>query len=93
MKTFANKKTTISDGKKELTYKDLIISCLNFIPQSGLDREEMKKRDRIEKACETKGDIKFEDADAHNLKTCVAQVKWMFRHKELTEFLDEIGIL
>lgn len=93
MKTFKNKTTSISDGKKELTYKDLILFCLNYIQEGGLDREAMKKRDRIEKACETKGDIEFEDADAHNLKEIAQIVRWPFRHKEVIEFLDAINEL
>mgnify|MGYP001572510979 FL=1 len=93
MKTFSNKKTEITDGKKEFTYKDLIIFCINSIPEKGFDREEMKKRERIEKALEVKGDFKFEDADAHNLKEVVKSVRWNFRHKELSEFLDAINYL
>ena len=53
----------------------------------------MKKRERIEKALEVKGDFKFEDADAHNLKEVVNSVRWNFRHKELSEFLDAINSL
>lgn len=94
MKTFLNKNTSISDGKKELTYKDLVLFCLNNVPERGLDREAMKKRDRIETAFETKaGNIKLEDADAHNLKEIVKEVRWNFRHKELSEFLDVINDL
>lgn len=96
-----NKKTAMGRDRngKDVDYKRLILNCLDDVPTTpsgqtlGFSRSEMKDRDRIEKAVEDSGDedeIKFEDADADNLKRLVTSMKWAIRHKDLLEFIDAI---
>jgi len=87
-----NVTTTISDGKNGMvTTTELIRRSLNVVPNGGYTREDFKIRDRIEACLDDKKDtIILEDSDANNLKKIVSEIRWSFRHEDLTKFLETI---
>jgi len=95
MKTIVNKTTTITTAPEQfLTTADLIKQSLNVVPQGGFTREDFKVRDRIEAYLSDQArDFELEDADANALKKIVSEVRWTFRHPDLTDFLNEIEAL
>ena len=92
MKTFEIKETKIKLGDKFLNYKDLIFACLDHQPQAGFSMQDQRDRRRIrEQLEETKSTtIKFEDADAENLKSIVPQMHWNVLHGDIVDFDDAI---
>ena len=92
MKKFENKVTTLrGEGDKKLTYKDIIILCLNHPPAEGFTRSVNKERNRIEDNLEPKkGFIEMEDNDITVLKAVVESMVWAARNKELEQFQDHI---
>ena len=97
MKFIVNKQT---DQRKSLTsedklsYSDAILETLDIIGD-GIDRKEMKRRDRIEDAVnkslsENSGIITLEDEDYATLKKILDTAKFKTRKKYLRLFLDDI---
>ena len=87
-----NVTTTIPDGENGmLKTTTLIRRSLNVPPNGGFSREDFKIRDRIE-AClnDDKDTITLEDADANNLKKIISDIRWTFRHEDLSFFLTTI---
>lgn len=78
-------------GEQEATYKELIRSCLNNVPQGGLDPEAMRERIKVlevlESACEV---LEIEDAVAETLKKCVESMKWAVVNKDVLALCDEV---
>lgn len=100
MKVLQNTKTKIKkSGDDLLEYEDLIRSCLNDVPTNpatgmptGYTRQDMKNRDRIEKVIDAaeNGEFHFEDADAENLTRLVTGMRWMLRHEDVLQFVDDV---
>ena len=92
MKTIKNEVFKI--GKNEISYKEQIISCLNFQTPEGLDYQGIKIRNKIEEVIEkSNGTIDLEDADAEALKEIVKKVRWSSRDKGLQTFIETINDL
>lgn len=94
MKFLENKKLKLeSEPGKKAHYSDLIIECLNHMPQDGFSRQDYQERDRIEKAMNKfkNGNFKFEDQDAKNLQKIVALMRWKVREDEINTFLDAVA--
>ena len=93
-----NKQTSIplnrvssKDGTKQgATYKDLIESSMDILPQGGFTPEDIRNRNRIQKALEDIKDnmIELEDADYKNLQAIVELSRWASRDVELSDFLN-----
>ncbi|MCH8060093.1 MAG: hypothetical protein IIA11_06505 [Proteobacteria bacterium] len=91
MKTLELKDTAIKSGDETINYEQLIRSCLDNPPQGGFSMQDMKDRDRIEKALvASNGILELEDADVQNLKNLVSQMRWGVRHKDILALCDAI---
>lgn len=92
MKTLAL--ATFKIGEQEVKYADLVKSCINNVPQGGMNAQEIKTRlrllDVIEKATDT---ADFEDADAARLKDLVAGMTWAVVAPGIVEFCDAVAAL
>ncbi len=98
MKTLEIKQTEVkvsdkeNGGLKDADYKDLIMACLDNIPQGGFTMSEMKDRKRIQDALDTSnGELVFEDSDANKLKKIVETMKWGNRSGDLISFADDVA--
>lgn len=88
-----NKKTNLKKDEKEfITYADLIISCVNYVPrEQGLNVSQMRGRIKIVDACvSAKKEIHLEDADAKALGLMVENMKWALIHQDIIAFCDYI---
>ena len=77
----------IGEDKKAKTV-DLIKICLNQVPQNGYTFDDLRNRERIDKAIEN-GIIELEDSDFKNLQGYVKTAKWTSRHPDLLDFINE----
>jgi len=70
----------------------LINECLNNTPEGGYSYEDLKNRQRIEKACEKAKatSIQFEDNDASNLQDIVQSMRWAMRHDDIMNFCKDV---
>jgi len=90
MKTIENKKINIPGEIKK--YSDLIMLCVKNPSQGGLDILEMRKRIKVIDIIEKGGkSFDFEDADFECIKECVGNMRWVFPHKEIINFVDYIS--
>jgi hypothetical protein len=92
MKSTKNVTTEIRKDENDFVkYSDLAATCINVMPQGGLDVMQMKNRlnvmSQLDKA---NGTIKLEDAEAETLKTCVKEMKWAIMHKDVVSFVEAI---
>lgn len=90
-KTINNKETTLDftdkDGKRKMTYFDLIKICLDVPSQGGFSRDDIKKRNRIEE--KLKGEsAELEHDEFYSLKKICNEMKWNVRSEEIESFLD-----
>ena len=99
MKNLAIKTLTVKGMEIDNpTTTDLVKACLNTRPEGGYSYEDLKNRQRIEKACKKAEDEKaeeivFEDNDATNLKQMVKTMKWALRHQEILDFHEQVDKL
>lgn len=90
-KTVENKETSLDfedkNGKRKMTYFDLIKMCLDNPPQGGFSRDDIKKRNRIEE--KIKGEVaELEHDEFHSLKKICSDMKWRVRSSEIENFFD-----
>lgn len=89
MKTIENKSVIVAN--KSVTYKDIIVNCVNSVdPKSnGLTVAEMRKRIRILDACEKATEvIELEDNDFNLLKEIINNMRWGIVDRELLSFSE-----
>ncbi len=98
MKTLEVKETDVkiadqeNGGLKDANYKDLIMACLDNIPQGGFDMSEMKARKRIQDVVDnSNGVMEFEDNDAGKLVKIVETMKWGKRSDSLINFSTDVA--
>lgn len=83
----------MDDASGKATYTHLIKMCLNMPKQGGYSYEDIKNRERIEeviKDAKPGETVSFEDADFKNLQAIEKETRWMFRHPDLTKFIEAI---
>lgn len=95
MQKLVMKDTSIKKGPNtndKLSYKELIISCMNNGPKDGFSASEMRLRLRILDVLETceNSILVLEDQDAEKLKECVKSMRWGLIHKDIPIFEDDI---
>ena len=94
MKTFLNHDVEISTGKTN-DY-ELMLTCLNNMPQGGFSPEEMHSRLRVVdviKVDQEEGgtdSIELEDADAKVLQRCVEAMRWGVLDRGLLLFVERV---
>lgn len=102
MKTLTLKTGEVPEGGDDpLSYDGFIRACLDHTTivngrRIGFTRQDLKERDRIEKALDQvngEGKIELEDADAENLKRIVDAMAWGIRHPLILEFCDDVEAL
>lgn len=85
------KETTVKVQDKLLTYKDLLLTCLDRMPQNGWVTSIMRERIELEskfKSAEEK--LMVSDKDLRVIKECVRNYPWAIKHMDLVEFEDYI---
>src|SRR5271155_5255332 len=81
-----------SNGTTEtLSTEQLILSCLDNMPEKGFTITEMRARGRVASAVEQalqerQTEIVLEDADYAKLKTCVKEMRWGVRSEFILAF-------
>lgn len=92
MKSLKNETTEIvkdKDNDTKQTYADLLIVCLNNVPNGGFTPELMAARVRVIDIVKKGGDvIELEDADAKTAKEAVNSVRWNGLHSDLVKFTN-----
>lgn len=89
MKIIKNKSVKIKG--EQITYAELVESCLNQTPATGFTYEDIKVRQRIEHACKKESkDLKLEDADYTKLSELVKSMRWGVRAEGIIQFTDDI---
>lgn len=87
-----NGEINIQKTTKDCSYKDLIRTCADFIPQGGLNVSEQKLRMRIISVLDKKEEaMKFEDSDFTLIHQLVDSMKWNLVSPEIIALTDEIG--
>jgi hypothetical protein len=91
MKKFENKATEITEGTKELGFKELALVGLNAVPKEGWTTDTMRKRfkaiDKIEKLSKVGDKIELEDAEFDVLLEA-SKINWGMMHKDIVRFDD-----
>ena len=89
MKTFKNQDTQITDdgGEEFFMFSNLAVICVKYIPQGGLDLEDMDTRLKLFRKLSTHSStISLEDSEAKKLKECVNKYRWAMIHDDLISF-------
>lgn len=82
---------TINGNKKEVTVLNLLLDCIEYLPDSGLTAAEIEERlrlsDIVYKAKE-RGlhELSFNETDYKAAADCVRQMKWKIFHPFVLEF-------
>ena len=90
------KNTTTEIVKDEqgakMNYVDFCNTCLNVLPQGGLDVSEMKSRLDVKIALDkANGSIDFTTkAQVETLKNCVKSMKWAIIHSDVIDFTEAV---
>ncbi len=94
MKTLQNKKITIEIASKSIdkTYADLLIDCINVVPEGGF--KGLEKMERMIKVInvlrEEKDEIAIEDADHEILFSAVDRMGWVVLSQPIVEFVRDV---
>ena len=95
MKSLKNKTTElpIKQGEEKcVTYIDLAKTCLNTLPQGGLNITEMIARQDVYNLLEkSNGEVKFNTkTEKETLKKCVSDMKWKTFHPDVIAFVKDV---
>lgn len=81
-------------GEQEVKYADLVRSCVNNVPQGGMNPQEIKARLRILEAVDkAESIVELEDSDASKLRELVSVMPWAIVSADVVAFCDAVDAL